>query len=131
MKPAFLLALLGNEAQIQIHSSTRRLGKGGSFSSFSVQHSGSYFTKAATKVLNAKFNLLSLRQVLAEPARNPHLTHLTSSSSDELPLSSSTASIISLKNSRNSNITLTVKNSSIGTRNMTTLKKISSCRVPR
>ena len=33
-------------------------------------------------------NLLSQRQVLAEPARYPHLTHLTLSPSDELLLSS-------------------------------------------
>ena len=39
---------------------------------------------------------LSLRQVLAEPDHysHPYLTHLTLSSSDELLLSSSTASII-------------------------------------
>ena len=59
-----------------------------------------------------RFNFLFPRQVLAEPARYPYLTHLTFSSSDELLLSSNTFGIIV----QAFNTALTVRNTNTGTR---------------
>ena len=90
LKPALLPTLLSNETQILIHSST------GGFSIFlsatfrKPLHQDSY-----QGYYRQRLNMLYSRQVLAEQAHYPCLTHLTLSSSDEQLLSSSTASIIS------------------------------------
>ena len=108
---------LGNGVQIRIFSSTHRLGTGDFFSSSLIQHLASHSTKMATKGEGSSNWTCSL--VLMEPAHHPHLTHLTISS-DELLLSSSTASIIV----RIFSIALTVKGANSCTTEMTTVKTI-------
>ena len=107
---SFFPSLSANGAQIRIHSSTCHLGTGGTFSSSTVHPFGNRYTKilqskevevdqafSTTGLKNHPYaiNPSSVHAPLAKPARYPHLTHLTLSSSGELLLSSSIASIIS------------------------------------
>ena len=93
-KPAFPPSLLVNEALIRMRLSNRCLGAGGSFSSSSVHHPEAVPPRRLPTVQWAK-------EVKVEPALSAtglsgaSLTQLTLSSSGELLLSSSTASIIS------------------------------------